>query len=445
MNFKFTAGLLVALLCLLSWVYFTDIRGREERTQKAEDAKKVVPIDAEAITEISIIYPGTLITAVRADEKWVITEPRGIEADSAEWDLLVSNVPRIERDQTLETKPMDLGRYGLAEPGLRLLIKMTENRLYEVMFGNENPRKLYNYAKLASVEEVFLVPSSWLRIFRKEINDLRDKVVLSFEQNDIDEIEILGQTNVRLIRAGEEWSLIEPIEKKADQREVGDFLGFLKFVRAADFVDNEEDLKAANLDDPVVTIVLHEGREDKTHRLVIGAEKKDESGHFFVKQDSKNTVFVVDNELVEKADRPIFFWRDKTILSFDRQKVLSIKVTKPGEQLLLRKSGEDWVLSNGERAKFGSVSSMLNGVEFEKATRIIDSPGSLTSYGLTNPRLRVALLGDSEEVAGFSFGQDSPDGVGVYWKRDQERTVRVVPKAIFERFNLTRENLKESQ
>ena len=76
MKFKGTAGLFIVFLALLTWVYFTDVRGREGREQASEDAGRVLPVDDEAISGISIIYPDHTITGVRTDTGWEITVPR---------------------------------------------------------------------------------------------------------------------------------------------------------------------------------------------------------------------------------------------------------------------------------------------------------------------------------------------------------------------------------
>ena len=443
MKFKGTAGLFIVFLALLTWVYFTDVRGREGREQASEDAGRVLPVDDEAISGISIIYPDHTITGVRTDTGWEITVPPGIEADSGEWDLLASNVPRIERDETLSSESTDLGQYGLADPALRVAVTMSDGATHEVLFGDENPRKIYNYAKLASNHEVFLAPSSWLRIFRKEVNELRDKTILRFEQDDIDLLEISGQNSLRVRRADEEWSIEAPIQTAADQGEVSTFLGSIDFARATGFADAETNTVTTGLDYPAIRIVLHDQANDQDHVLRIGAKKEDDANHYFVQDESRETIFVVNADIFEKSTRPTFDWRDKTIASFDRDDVLSILLRKDGDQLALRKSGDDWLLPDGRRAQFGKVSSMLNGLEFARATKIIDSPGALSSYGLADPQFRVVLSGDGGEILAFVFGADADDGDSIYWKLEEGSAVKVVSKDVFDRFDVTIEDLIE--
>ena len=320
---------------------------------------------------------------------------------------------------------------------------MSDGATHEVLFGDENPRKIYNYAKLASNHEVFLAPSSWLRIFRKEVNELRDKTILRFEQDDIDLLEISGQNSLRVRRADEEWSIEAPIQTAADQGEVSTFLGSIDFARATGFADAETNTVTTGLDYPAIRIVLHDQANDQDHVLRIGAKKEDDANHYFVQDESRETIFVVNADIFEKSTRPTFDWRDKTIASFDRDDVLSILLRKDGDQLALRKSGDDWLLPDGRRAQFGKVSSMLNGLEFARATKIIDSPGALSSYGLADPQFRVVLSGDGGEILAFVFGADADDGDSIYWKLEEGSAVKVVSKDVFDRFDVTIEDLIE--
>ena len=444
MKFKGTGSLLAVFVVLGAWVYFTDVRGREEREQAAEDAKKVFVVDDEEISQISLIYPDRTIQGVRIETGWEFISPAGMDADSGEWDLLASNVPRLERDETISSEPEDLEQYGLAPPDLRVEIAMSDGRSEEILFGNENPGGSHYYSKLGSSAEVFMSPTGFARTFRKEANDLRDKTVLGFEQGDIDRIEINGSNPRSLVRDGDSWSLLTPIETAADSAEVSTFLGAVGFARASGFGEEGADPGEMGFDEPSLEVVLHDSASGSNHVLLIGGQPEDEPERYFAKDDSRDTVFIVDSDIMEKAERGLFDWRDKTLASFDRDDVVTIRLEKDDDSLELRKSGEDWLLPDDRPAQWTKVSAMLNALEFERATEIIDSPGPLGGYGLASPRLRVVLGGDGEDVLTFNFGADAEDPEHIYWKSDSESVVKAVSKDVFDRFDLTAEDLLDT-
>jgi hypothetical protein len=139
----------------------------------------------------------------------------------------------------------------------------------------------------------------------------------------------------------------------------------------------------------------------------------------------------------------VFDWRDKSIASFDRDEVVEIELRRDDDRLVLRRAGEDWILPDGKKILLDRVSGMLNTLEFERSKQIIDSPGPLGQYELGSGSLEVVLRGDGEEILRFSFGADVDDPDGVYWKSARETGVRVVSKDVFDRFNITAEDLVE--
>src|ERR671926_954224 len=114
MKFKGTAVLFLLFAVLGGYVYFTEFRGKEERQKQEEAKKKLFTVEDKDITEISLIYPDRTITGVKKGEKqWQITSPPGIEADSDEWETLASNVPKIEREDTVAQNAQDVSQFGL--------------------------------------------------------------------------------------------------------------------------------------------------------------------------------------------------------------------------------------------------------------------------------------------------------------------------------------------
>src|SRR5437667_9694672 len=149
MRFKGTAALFLVFVVLGGYVYFTEFRGKEERQKQTEAKKKAFPVDEKDITEISLIYPDRTITGMKKGEKqWEITAPAGLEADSDEWQQLASNIPRIERDDTVAQNAPDLTPFALKNPPVKLAAKTKDGKTPEISFGAENHTKPHNYDRL---------------------------------------------------------------------------------------------------------------------------------------------------------------------------------------------------------------------------------------------------------------------------------------------------------
>src|SRR5215472_13698092 len=114
MKFKGTAVLFLLFVGLGTYVYFTEFRGQEARQKQEEAKKKAFPVEDKDITEISLVYPDRTLTAVKkGDKNWQMTSPAGIDADSDEWQMLASDITRIDRDDTVAQNAQDLAPFGL--------------------------------------------------------------------------------------------------------------------------------------------------------------------------------------------------------------------------------------------------------------------------------------------------------------------------------------------
>ena len=440
MKFKGTAVLVVLLLILTGWVYWTDIRGRDERAQTEEDAGKVLAVDDEDIVELRLTYPDRSIAAERTGDGWEFLIPEDFEADSGQWDTVAANVTRIDRDETIAAQPTDLAQYGLAEPGIRVEVLIADGSREEILFGNENPRGTFDYVKLASSDEVFLAAPSWAGLFAKETNDLRDKTLLRFDPDAVETIEISGANRLRFRRADTGWSIVEPFETGADDGQVSALLRAIDFARATGFADPDIVDAEAGFEPPQWRIVLN--ASDTDHELLVGGPASGEPDRYYARDASRDPVFIVDGNIAGMLSEPLLEWRDRTIASFERSSVDLIEISGGDGAIELHRTGSDWFASDDRAVDSSQVSAMLDALEFEQATGIVDAPEPLGIYGLDEPRLRV-ILKDSAGLAllDAAFGADADDADHLYWKSAAESQIKVLSKNVFDAFDVTEDEL----
>jgi len=436
MKFKGTTALLVIFVILGAYVYFGEYRGKESKQKQAEAKKKAINVDQKDITEISLVFPDHTISGVKKGEKqWEITNPPGIEPDSDEWDLIASNIPRVEREDTVTTQASDLAQFGLKDPPLKVVAKTKDGKTVELQFGSENPRKLFNYAKFGNSNEVFLTPSSWARIFQKTLTDLRNKKVLDLDTENIDRVTITaGNTETEFQKNGNDWMLRKPMEAKADSGEISTFLSSVKFARANGFADAAVDAKAAGLDPASIKLVFHDAKANATHELLIG--KSPENDKYYAKDPARSAILILDKDIAEKVKRPIMDWRDKTITQVDREKTDQIEIRKGNDTIVMKKDGSDWKSADGKKLQWDKVSGMFNTLEFDKAKEIIDTPKAASTYGLDKPKLEAIFRQGTTELGRVSFGTDSKTPEGIYVQASPSPGVKVVSKDVYDRFNV---------
>src|SRR5438105_9184353 len=221
MRFKGTSILFIVFVILGAYVYFAEYRGKDERQKQQDAKKKAFQIEEKDIIGITLKYPDRTIEGVKKGEmQWQFVNPAGIESDSDEWQMLASNIPRIEREDTIAQNAQDLTPVGLKEPPVTVAAKLSNGQSIEISFGAENPRKTYHYATLAGSNDVFLAPNNWATIFTKTVSDLRNKKVLDFETDDIDgEKSVAGTNELDLRKSLEHWQNKKPTDAPAEDTE----------------------------------------------------------------------------------------------------------------------------------------------------------------------------------------------------------------------------------
>jgi hypothetical protein len=434
--------LLVILAALGGYVYFKEFRGKDDQ-RKQEDAKrKVFQFAGKDIEEITVIQDGSpTITGVRKNDKdWALTEPAGLEADSAEWETLASHVVGLEKEKVASENATDLAPFGLSHPAVQLSVKQKGGEKVDILFGDENPLKMLRYVKLSTSPEVFLSSNS-LTNFKKSLTDLRNKTVLEINPENVDRLVIVdGAKKTSFKKSGEDWMLDQPIEARADNAEVSGFIGTVQFARASEFADASIDAKKAGLDPPTLQVTLHDTKAQMDRTVVIGKEK--DKDKFYAKDAARPVIFVIDKQLTEKLRRPQMEWRDKTIAKVDRDKTDEIEIVKGADKISLKKTGSDWKLGDGRKVSSDMILGMMDILDFERAKDILEPGKTPPSAGLDKPKLQATFREGGKETARLAFGADSSKPEGIY-VRKADGTVLVVSKEIFGRYDVKADDLVE--
>src|SRR5262249_1531806 len=270
----------------------------------------------------------------------------------------------------------------------------------------------------------------WAKTFTKNVSDLRNKKVLDFETDDIDNVKIVeGAKELEAQKTGDDWQLKKPVDTKADSSEISTFTSSIRFARANSFPDPPVHGKTAGLDAPAAKITLHDNKAKADRTLLIG--KSSSLDRYYARDASRDVIFIIDKEIVEKARRPLFDWRDKSITKIDRDKIDRIEVQRGTEMIAMLKSGSDWNLQDNKKLQWEKVLGMLNFLDLEKEKDIIDAPKVFSTYGLDKPKLEVVLKQGSNELVRVGFGNDSKMPEGIYVKISNKPAVEVVSKDVF--------------
>ena len=453
--------MLAVLLGLGAYIYFVEFAKQEE----AEEAKKLLQFDLEAVTNVALVYPDREIEIKKDDGKWHLIKPISVEADTSSVEALVKAVNTTEVSRRLEKTQEEMSLYGLNEPAVKVQLTLKDGtQLPQITIGKDTPVGHSVYVQKAGGKEILLTPQVFRLGMTKETKDLRNKTVVAFEKEEVSQIEVRrpqgpdGQTErdtlLVLRKAASGWTLDTPVSAQADAATVHTFLSSLSSMRAQDFI--EEPLlpaKEFGLDPPQLSVVLTLGDEGRQKKILVGSEKStDQEGakQRHVKREDAETLYLVGDWTFRDLDKTASDFRDKTVAHFAKAAVVRVEVKRQdGEGFLLAKGqteGEEaeWqidttqegTLKESELAQFVTDMHELKGFEIAA-----DNPDDVSIYGLQEPLVTIRAYNEAEEkLAGMLIGQQATQGEttqGFAMAEDGEdgQTVFRLRDHVFDRLN----------
>jgi len=432
-HFKGTLVLLIVCLALGGYVYFYEIKGGEKREKAKEAEKQVWKFEGSDIQQIDLISQGQHISAVRkAGRDWILTSPRTLEADTDELNRLANSASNIQRESVVESNATNLAKYGLSPPKSSLEVKTKGGKQYLIDFGNSNPTGSNAYATIPGKKEVFLVSSSVVTAFDKKTDELRNQTILGFEQPEAQSLVLKSSKGELQLEkdSDDRWWLVGKEKVAADSPGVRGILNALSTGKVKEFFNEPAgEYRDLGFTNPVVDVRLTYGKNKGIKHLVIGLEKgklqkkspppapaKEAAEQaatqlYLAKDESRQDLFFVEKDLVDKLLKSRNDLRDKALASIQRWDVDSIALTNSKGNFAFIKSGGEWFLADKKKkAKWESVNAVLDVME-KPVKEWIDQPGPLSGYGLDKPQIRVILKKGPEVLADCSFGKAAKDGI----------------------------------
>ena len=413
MSLRKALVMVAVLLALGAYVYFVEFAQEKEEAEK----KKLLTFDQEVVAEVALTYPDRAVRLKKdAAGKWQITQPLEVEADDSTVNNLVSAIADAEIKRTLDETPQDVSVYGLNAPVVKLQVTLKDGKtLPLVAIGKDTPVGFSVYVQKEGDPKILLTPQAFRIGMQKEIKDLRDRTIITFNDDEVKKVEIHDQDrDIVLSKADAGWTLERPLGVKADETEVRTFLSALRSLRAQDFVEQpNQDPKELGLAPPQLTVSVAVGADNAQKTVLIGGEKQGDQGgkQRYVKRGEKDSLFLVGDWVLRDLGKAANDFRDKTVARFASEQAAKVEVKRQdGEGFTLTRGAEKkWAIDKTpegtlKEATLGQFVTDLHELRgFEIAA---DNPGDLSAYGLQEPVVTIAVYDDKgTKLASFLAGQ----------------------------------------
>lgn len=368
-------GLLVAVVLLVGLgvgLYFSNKQKAAEAAKPPSDQPpKIVAMTESDISKIAIKKMGEPETDLaRAAGKWQITAPMSYSADQDAANQLSGAAANVASDTLVESKASDLSPFGLNSPKLEVDITGKGGKVTKLDFGDQTPTNSGSYAMVAGDPRVFTVASYVESNFDKSLNDLRDKRLLTFDQDKLSRVELIAKKqDIEFGRDKDQWQIVKPRPLRADGSQVDDMIRKLKDAKM-DLTLTPDAAKKIAVDyasaAPVATVKFTD--PSGTQQIEIRKGKDD----YFAKSSIAPAPYKVTAEIGTGVDKSVDDFRNKKLFDFGFNDPNKIDMHANGKSYDFQKGGDDW-FANGKKLDSISVQSFLDKLRDLAANKFIDT------------------------------------------------------------------------
>jgi len=389
----------VILAALSGLVYWTKKHPQSsETTSTTAPSPTLAAIPDSQIQEIDLKKKdGSTLTLQRQNGKWAITSPEKVATDQDAAKSVASALNSISADSVVEDKPTDLAKFGLKDPSLTVTVHEKDGKTQDILFGDDVPTGSSVYARVNSSPKVYTVFSSTKSSFDKSLNDLRDKRLLTFDSNQLTNIDLTsGKSNIEFGKNNQnEWQIVKPQPYRADNFQVEELLRKLTDAKM-DLSGSADDLKkvdaAYTSGQPVGIAKVTDAAGTQT--LDVRKNKDD----YYAKSSVVKGVYKISSDLGKEIEKPLDDFRNKKIFDFGFSDPNKIQVQQGTSDKVYARSGSDWKL-DGRTMDAGQIQAFIDKLRDLSATKFVNE-------GFTTPAVTITVTSnDGKRVEKAEFAK----------------------------------------
>lgn len=433
----------IIILAGLAGYFYLDVETTKKKEIEKEEATRLLPFKPSDVLELELKNGDGIIVVQRWEDGWRIEKPIKAKADSKAVEKALGYITQSKNDAeyVMDENPSQerLAEFGLTNPQLEVTLRVGKTlKPYTLIFGERAPTKGVAFAILKGSPKVYRVLADARAEADQSLHYFRDKTIFKTEPHMIDKLEILKDNKkVRCelpMKEEGKWEIISPLKGRADMIKIIEIVSKFKNSEIKEFIDEEpKDLKAYGLY-PVKTklSVWLSGDESPTETIFIGDRDKKKRG-YFAKLEKKDTVFLIDEDMVDLLPEDAEELRERSILFFEEEKVNRIEVKYPDREVAVLKTLDPevgWKTMKPKESEFdfNIVKEFLKNIrEFKIKEFISEGHEGLKTYGLDKPAIKLLIWEEGNKIPHeLNIGSMSSKGDGIYvWTGEQDSVVLI--------------------
>jgi len=378
-------GLLAAIVVLAALgglLYWSNRKQKADADKPATDAAaKILSIPEDQIKEIKLKKSGGEETVLDkgSDGKWQITAPKAQRADQDTVKSLVSSVATLNADKTVEDNASDLSAYGLGSPSLDVTVVKNDGKAQDLLVGDDAPTGGSSYAKVSGNPHVYTIASYVKTSIDKTPNDLRDKRLLTFDQDKLTRVDLqpVGGEAIEFGKNNQnDWQILKPKPLRADGSQVEELIRKLKDAKM-DATISDEDAKKAAAGYAGGTKVATASVTDASGTQSIEV-RKDKDKNYYAKSSAVDGIYKVTADLGDGLGKKVDYFRNKKLFDFGWTDPNKVEIGKQS----FEKNGDKW-MSGARQLDASSVQSVVDKLRDLAATKFVETGGGTPVLEIT--------------------------------------------------------------
>lgn len=408
-------GLIVAafvFFILAGILYWSEHHKPAEDTGRAssDTPPAILKLDASTITRLDLEKKDAKpIVLAKADSgEWKIIKPQPLGADQTAVSGMLSTLCSLNSERLVEDKATDLKQYGLDQPALQLDITEKNNKTQKLLIGDDTPTGSAVYAMQAGATRVFTIASYAKTSVDKNLNDLRDKRLLTVNPNKISRIELIRRNQtIEFGRNKDEWQILKPKPLRADSSQVSELARKLTDAKmdlssydakeAASVFAHATPLTTAKVTDESGT------QELQVRKSEVGKTKGGQNNDtYYAKSSALDGIYKITSDLGQALDKSVDDLRNKKLFDFGFGEPNKVELHIGSNAYFPIRSGEDW-WQDEKKMDLGAVQSLISNLRDLSASKFVES-------GFANPTIEATVTSDDgkrvEKVSITKSGND---------------------------------------
>jgi hypothetical protein len=235
-------------------------------------------VEKESISKIEICKSGKSIELNKKDKKWYVG-PKEYPADEAKIDNMLKLIGTVTHT-ALVSESKNYKRYDLTDDSkIEIKAWAGDKLVRHLEIGKEASTYSHTFIKLPGDFKVYQTEGNYRSKFEDGVDELRNKVIMSFDKGEIKKIEVFKDKKWSVLTRSEGKDKKETVWEyqdgtRADSEKIGELLNILSDMSGEQYI---EDKKKEDLKNPVY---VYKMTGKKEYTLSIFAKENEDSKQY---------------------------------------------------------------------------------------------------------------------------------------------------------------------